>query len=134
MKIGTGEENGSCGSMATRNFVIGSPVRLVSSPYIDLDKLARTEGRRERAIYMAERDNMIAEALDALSPELGDGLSHTLQNKALRAIFSVGFDAMVMDAQTSAHCGKLCLGPEAMLTSGKTESIFGNFEVPADFT
>lgn len=119
--------------MTTRKFLNGDPVRLLTSPYVDLDKMARTEGGRQRAIAMTERDSMIAEALDELAPRLADGHSPSLQDKALRAVLSVGFDAVVLDAESSAHCGKLSLGPAAMLSSTDTEGLFGSFEVPEGF-
>ena len=115
------------------SYLCGKPLKMLTSPYINFDKMAKTEQGRQRLMAMRERDNMIAEALDELSPALADGHSETLQEKAFRAVFSVGFDAMVVDAESSAHCGKLSLGPAAMLSSSKTDGIFGSFEVPEGF-
>ena len=134
MRSKAADEEKEGGKMSTRKYLIGNPVKMLTSPYINVDKMAKTEQGRQRLMAMRERDNMIAEALDELSPALADGHSETLQEKAFRAVFSVGFDAMVVDAESSAHCGKLSLGPAAMLSSSKTDGIFGSFEVPEGFS
>jgi hypothetical protein len=52
-----------------------------------------------------------------------------LQDKALRCVFSVGVDVVILDAELSAMAGKLALRPDDMLPSSATDKIFGNFSM-----
>ncbi len=47
-------------------------------------------------------------------------------------MFSVGIDAVIMDAELSAMMGKFSLRPEEMLSSSSTDSVWGNFMMPTD--
>ena len=70
------------------------------------------------------------EALDRICPALST--TPRLQDKALRVVFSVGIDAVLMDAELSAMMGKFSLRPEDMLASSSTDNVWGNFMMPND--
>ena len=76
----------------------------------------------------------MGESLNNLCPHLVT--SPRLEDKALRLIFSVGVDVMVVDAISCAVIGKLAVRPSDLLPIAATEKIFGNFmiENPADVT
>ena len=75
-------------------------------------------------------DNVVGQALDSLCPALAT--SKELHDKALRLVFSVGMDAVILDAELSSMIGPLSLRPEDMLASNATDDVWGNFMVPAD--
>jgi hypothetical protein len=112
----------------------GGALRLLVSPYRDTNKQAKTEQGRAAVFAQAAQEEEIGDALDELCPRLADGASPLLQLKALRAVFSVGFDAAVLDAESSAHFGKLTLGPQDLLDSSETDALFGQFEIPPGMT
>lgn len=65
--------------------------------------------------------------LDFLCPNLKD--TPFLQEKALRICFSVGIDAVVLDAESSARVGKLDLQPKHMIHHNDVEDVFGTFSI-----
>ena len=75
-------------------------------------------------------EQTIAQALDQLCPALEK--TPRLQDKALRTVFSVGVDAMLIDAEMSSTMGKLRLTPEDIISPHETQNIFGSFTMPAD--
>ena len=85
-------------------------------------------------ILPAKAERKMGESLNNLCPHLVT--SPRLEDKALRLIFSVGVDVMVVDAISCAVIGKLAVRPSDLLPIAATEKIFGNFmiENPADVT
>jgi hypothetical protein len=77
-----------------------------------------------------ELEKLLGAALDELCPDLSD--TPLLQHKALRAVMSVGVDAVVVDAELSACLGDLDLRPEQLLPSAATDDVFGVFQLPPD--
>ena len=77
-----------------------------------------------------ELEKLLGAALDELCPDLSD--TPLLQHKALRAVMSVGVDAVVVDAELSACLGELDLRPEQLLPSAATDDVFGVFQLPPD--
>eukprot|EP01034_Spumella_vulgaris_P021354 gene21354-27384_t len=75
-----------------------------------------------------EFDEHISEALDCLCPKLYK--TPRLQDKALRLVFSVGIDAVLMDAELSALNGKMTLTPKDLLSHEDTAEVFGQFVIP----
>ncbi len=73
-------------------------------------------------------EEILSCALDDLCPELVT--TPKLQDKALRLVFSVGVDVVMLDAESSAYVGKLNLEPKDMLSSDTTEEVFGSFIIP----
>lgn len=70
----------------------------------------------------------LASSLDMICPELRS--SPSLQSKALRIVFSVGVDIVIVDADASAMMGKLSISPSDILASDSTDRIFGSFFLP----
>jgi hypothetical protein len=70
------------------------------------------------------------EALDTLCPPLKS--TPRLQDKALRIAFSVGVEAVVVDAESSAHMGKLAVTTDDLLSSEATNDVFGQFMLPLE--
>eukprot|EP00607_Mallomonas_marina_P010029 CAMPEP_0182422318 /NCGR_PEP_ID=MMETSP1167-20130531/7971_1 /TAXON_ID=2988 /ORGANISM="Mallomonas Sp, Strain CCMP3275" /LENGTH=304 /DNA_ID=CAMNT_0024600279 /DNA_START=483 /DNA_END=1397 /DNA_ORIENTATION=+ len=77
-----------------------------------------------------ELEESLKEVLDQLCPPLAT--SHTLQERALRVVFSVGVEVAVMDAVTSSSLGPIQLQAKDALSSKATESVFGGFMIPKD--
>eukprot|EP01041_Mallomonas_annulata_P006081 gene6081-12271_t len=77
-----------------------------------------------------EVEGALAAVLDQLCPPLAS--SHLLQDKALRAVLSVGVEVVVIDAVLSAAMGKVNLKPEDALTSDDTDELFGAFMIPPE--
>ena len=73
-------------------------------------------------------EQAVAAALDELCPELTT--TPKLQDKALRCVFSVGIDVVIVDSLLSVAMGKFNLKPTHLLTSDDTDDIFGEFLVP----
>ena len=73
-------------------------------------------------------ERTIANVLDSLCPKLKS--SRKLQSKALRCVFSIGIDAVVLDSECSAQMGKLTLRPEDFLSSDDSHEVFGSFMMP----
>lgn len=72
-------------------------------------------------------ETVLRHRLDQLCPPLIS--TPPLELKALRAVFSVGIDMVVLDAEVSARFGRLALRPEHMITSDDTDELFGQFQV-----
>jgi hypothetical protein len=72
-------------------------------------------------------EEYLGELLNEYCPQLRS--TPRLQDKALRCVFSVGVDVVILDAELSAMAGKLALRPEDMLPSSATDKIFGNFSM-----
>jgi hypothetical protein len=72
---------------------------------------------------------MINETLNELCPALTS--TPLVQQKALRIVFSVGVDVVIVDAETSAYIGKFSLTPRDLINSDQTENIFGSFCIPS---
>jgi hypothetical protein len=53
-----------------------------------------------------------------------------LQDKALRAVWSVGVDMVIVDSARSMQMGKLELEQKEILDVKDTEQLFGKFVVP----
>lgn len=117
-------------AMSPAAYTEGAPVVLLESPYRNPNVGARTPSGRAAIVERQELHAAVGAALDELCPPLGDGASPRLQQKAFRAVLSVGFDAVVVDAESSAHFGKLDIAPTSLLQSRDTDSLFGGFEVP----
>lgn len=79
-------------------------------------------------ILPEELEGGLVSALDELAPRLAS--TPRLQDKALRVVFSVGIDVVVMDAESSCLAGRLQLRPEDMLSSNDTDDVWGVFMVP----
>lgn len=75
-----------------------------------------------------ELEKVIVEALDELCPPLSS--TPALHDKALRIVFSVGIDVMIIDSELSAGIGPLRLVPSDLVTDTDTENVFGNFIIP----
>lgn len=75
-------------------------------------------------------EKVIGSALDELCPKLAS--TPRLQDKALRTVFSVGIDAMMIDAELSSLMGKNQLSPKDLLKPQDTEGVFGYFGMPED--
>lgn len=73
-------------------------------------------------------EETIAKSLDELCPALST--TPSLQDKALRIVFSVGVDAVIVDSELSAIMGALELKPEDLIDSDETDDVFGVFCVP----
>lgn len=72
---------------------------------------------------------MINETLDELCPALSS--TPLVQQKALRIVFSVGIDVMLVDAESSAYLGKFNIAPKDLINSSQSEKIFGSFCIPS---
>lgn len=127
---GSGTATDSEVVMSPAPFTEGAPVVLLQSPYRDPNQGSRNPSVRAAVMERQELHAAVGAALDELCPPLADGASPLLQQKAFRAVLSVGFDAVVVDAECSAHFGKLALGPASLLSSKDTDDLFGGFEVP----
>lgn len=73
-------------------------------------------------------EEYFVEALDELCPPLAS--TPRLEDKALRVVFSVGIDVMMVDAERSAQLGKFKLQPTDLLTSTQTDDVFEYFMLP----
>ena len=73
----------------------------------------------------ADFELRLGEVLDQACPELKS--TPLLQEKALRLVFSVGIDVMVVDAEHSAMMGPLALQEEDLLNAEQTQRAFTNF-------
>ena len=78
-------------------------------------------------IHPAPYEAKLAEEFDDLCPAVAN--SRYLEDKALRAVFSVGIEAVLMDSETSARIGPLRLRAEDMIPSEETDDLFGEFHV-----
>ncbi len=70
----------------------------------------------------------LAHALDTLCPALES--TPKLQDKALRLVFSVGVDVVMLDAETSGIINKFSLQHKDMVSSDDSEAVFGGFLIP----
>lgn len=86
-------------------------------------------GAKDRTNQASDWEIAIAAQLDALCPPLSS--TPRLQDKAIRAVLSIGVDVVVVDADCSAAMGPLGLLPADLLTSDDTDSLFGYFMIPA---
>ncbi len=77
-----------------------------------------------------ELERGIAGALDSLCPALES--TPKLQDKALRAVFSVGVDAVMMDSELSAMMGKIALTKTDVLRPQETLEVFSGLILPED--
>ena len=71
----------------------------------------------------------IAKALDDLCPSLQS--TPRLQDKAMRVVFSVGVDVLVIDSSLCAHMGKLAIGAPHLIKAKETDNVFGSFMMGA---
>lgn len=67
------------------------------------------------------------EHLDILCPKLGS--TTLLEDKALRLIFSIGYEVCVLDSDLSAAVGRLRLTLKDMLSAKDAENVFGVFQI-----
>ena len=106
-----------------------SSVHPIISKDFELQRI-QTLGSIPDAILLSpsEKESFLAAQLDALCPPL-----HTtprLQDKAIRAVLSVGVEVLVLDAACSAAMGgMLALKPSDLITSDQTDALFGHFAV-----
>jgi hypothetical protein len=77
--------------------------------------------------YPESTEESIRQYLDDMCPALKS--TPRLQDKALRAVMSVGIDVTVIDAELSASIGKLALKPSDLISSDETDELFGTFSV-----
>ena len=77
--------------------------------------------------YPENAEESIRQYLDDMCPALKS--TPRLQDKALRAVMSVGIDVAVVDAELSASIGKLALKPSDLISSDETDELFGQFSV-----
>lgn len=73
-------------------------------------------------------EEYFVDSLDELCPPLVS--TPLLQEKALRLVFSIGIDVVIVDAERSAQLGKLALKPSDLLTSQQTDDAFEYFKLP----
>jgi len=73
-------------------------------------------------------DQLIKSALDELCPRLAS--SPRLQEKALRCVFSVGMDLVMLQSEVSAALGPLRLEPQQILSSQESDAVFGTLAMP----
>jgi len=73
-------------------------------------------------------DQLINSALDHLCPRLAS--TPLLQEKALRCVFSVGMDLVMLESEVSAALGPLRLEPQHMLSSLESDAVFGTLAMP----
>lgn len=90
-------------------------------------------------LYPEEIEAPINETLNYLCPALRNTVVpnrngynyNTLQQKAMRVVYSIGVDVLVMDAYTSAALGKVdYIVVNDLLTPYDTQNVFGQFGVP----
>jgi hypothetical protein len=74
-----------------------------------------------------DRERLWAARLDTLCPPLA--ATPRLQDKAVRAVLSVGVEVLVVDAASSAAMGPLRVAPGDLVTSDQTDALFGAFSV-----
>lgn len=74
-----------------------------------------------------ERERALAAQLDSLCPPLAT--TPRLQDKAVRAVLSVGVEVLVVDAASSAAMGPLRVTPRDLVTADQTDALFGAFSV-----
>lgn len=72
---------------------------------------------------------IINETLNELCPALSS--TPMIQQKALRIVFSIGVDVVIVDAETSAYLGKFSLTPRDLVNSDQTGTVFGSFCIPS---
>lgn len=78
--------------------------------------------------YHSKRiEDKVRGALITLCPKLKT--SKTLQEQALRLVFSVGNDVCVLDSDLSAAMGKFNLTLKDVLSVKDTEYVFGRFRL-----
>ena len=73
----------------------------------------------------------LVQVFDTTCPSLKS--SPKLHDKVFRLVFSVGINAMILDAATNSMVGKLDINPDQLLKSEDSEEIFGNFMLPSKF-
>jgi hypothetical protein len=95
---------------------------LISSPKDEIE-LNLISGFNDEVV-----EEKLTLALNVMCPELES--SQRLQDKALRLVFSVGVDAVLVDAESSGYMGKIAIQPEDLLSSEATEGVFGTFCIP----
>lgn len=71
---------------------------------------------------------MLGKALDTLCPPLQT--TSRLEDKALRCVFSVGVEAVLLQAEISAMLGPLNLRTADMISSDETSKVFGTLVIP----
>jgi hypothetical protein len=120
-----------------------SPSRTVEDMQAQQDlykKLISEEYSQTRVGEQADSDRLLISGVNspAIEAELArrldtccDALQSTerLQDKALRAVFSVGIDCAIVDAKTSAMMGRLELRQGDIINHKQTGGIFGKFNV-----
>lgn len=79
-------------------------------------------------IMPQEVQAVLGSVLDDLCPALSS--TPRLEDKALRVVFSVGIDCVIVDASISAYLEPISLSSNDLLTSDDTEDVFGEFMVP----
>ena len=109
---------------------------VASTPHLAEDAEAPAEPKEQpaeevplvSALLPPRLEQELGDALDTLCPELSS--TPLLQIKALRAVMSVGIDAVVLDAELSCFLDKLELRPQDMLPASATDDLFGVFCLP----
>ena len=95
--------------------------------------LEQTQNAEEEVVLVDgimpdEVQSVLGAALDSLCPFLAS--TPSLQDKTLRTVFSVGVDIAIVDSSLSAYLDPLTLTPSDLLSSDKTDSVFGEFMIP----
>ena len=81
-------------------------------------------------IHAPRIEQHLGDMLNECCPALES--SDTLQDKALRSVFSVGMDCAVLDSETAALVGKMQLEADDMVTPAESEDVFGYFHLDRD--
>ena len=107
----------------------GSPLHPTGSKDFEMQRI-QTLCMVPDAILLSPsiQEPMLGAQLDALCPPLCT--TPRLQDKAIRAVLSVGVEVLVLDAACSAAMGGvLALKPSDLITSDQTDTLFGHFTV-----
>jgi hypothetical protein len=78
--------------------------------------------------FIPAEEKVLQDSLDSFCPPLKS--TPLLQDKGLRLVFSVGIDAVLLDADTSARLQKISLTASDMITPDDSADAFEQFYIP----